>query len=221
MNILLAEDDTDLGETLVSVLEEAGFSVRWAKTGSEVFYFAETLSVDLLILDRMLPELEGLDVLRRVRKQSDVPVLVLTALNTLDHRVEGLDAGADDYLGKPFEIVELLARVRALVRRAPREWQSILTHGDITLDSLGRRVTRRGEAVDLTHAELQAFEYLLKNRGRVISREQLEILIYDDRDLRANPVDVLIHRIRKKLGRDLIRTRRGYGYLIEGKPGKS
>jgi len=216
MNILLAEDDSDLGETLVSVLEEQGFSVRWAKTGPEVLYFAETRSLDLLILDRMLPELEGLDVLRRVRKQSDVPVLVLTALNTLNHRVEGLDAGADDYLGKPFEIVELLARVRALVRRAPREWQPVLKHGDITLDPLARCVTLKGEPVVLTHAEFKAVEYLLKNRGRVISREQLEILIYDDRDIRANPVDVLIHRIRKKLGRDLIRTRRGYGYLIEG-----
>jgi len=215
MNVLLVEDNVDFGETLKEILEENGFRVDWACTGPEALYYAKDFDYDLLILDRMLPEMDGMGVLRWLRRGSEVPVLMLTALNEVDDRIEGLDAGADDYLGKPFELSELLARVRALVRRSSRPLSERIVHGGWILEPLQRRLTRNGSPVQLTRVEYLAVEHLLRNRGRVTSRTELERLLYDDRDVSANPVDVLIHRIRRKLGRNFIHTRRGHGFIIE------
>lgn len=214
MHILLVEDDVDLGETLIQILEENGFTVNWAQSGDEAVYLMDGLHYDLMILDRLLPALNGLEVLASIRRSSDVPVLMLTALNTLADRVQGLDAGADDYLGKPFELPELLARVRSLVRRGPRPIQENMVHGTLLIDPMARTVSREGKPVELSRIEFDAACYLLKNKGRVVSREELERLLYDERELRANPVDVLVHRIRKKLGKQFIRTRRGVGYEV-------
>jgi DNA-binding response OmpR family regulator len=215
MNAMLVEDDADLGDTLKQILEEDGFRVDWAKTGSEALYFAADFDYDILILDRMLPELDGIGVLRTLRQRSEVPVLMLTALNEVGDRIEGLDAGADDYLGKPFEMIELLARVRALIRRAPSPLQEKILFADLVLEPMQRKLTRKGKPVELTRIEYTAVEYLLRHRNTVVTRETLERLLYEDRDISGNPVDVLIHRIRRKLGKTFVRTRRGHGFIVE------
>jgi two-component system OmpR family response regulator len=215
MHALLVEDDEDLGDTLKQILEEEGFKVDWVRTGPEAIYVAEEFSPDIVILDRMLPELDGIGVLKRLRTFSEAPVLMLTALNELDDRLTGLDAGADDYLGKPFELPELLARVHALLRRGSRPMEEHIAHGDLMLEPLKKRITRNGKPINLSKAEYRAVEYLIRHRGQVITREDLERLLYEDRDISANPVDVLIHRIRRKLGKNFVQTRRGYGFIVE------
>jgi DNA-binding response OmpR family regulator len=140
---------------------------------------------------------------------------MLTALNQLENRIEGLDAGADDYLGKPFELNELIARVRALLRRGNRPIQDKIQHGDIVLEPMARRISRNGQPIKLSKTEYRAVEYLLLHRGRVVTRENLEQMFYEDKNISGNPVDVLIHRIRRKLGNDLIQTKRGHGFLVE------
>jgi two-component system OmpR family response regulator len=215
MHALLVEDDTDLGDTLKQILEEDGFKVDWVRTGPEAVYVAEEFSPDIVILDRMLPELDGIGVLERLRKFSEIPVLMLTALNELDDRLTGLDAGADDYLGKPFELPELLARVHALLRRGARPIEEHITHGDLDLEPLKRRITRNGKPINLSKVEYRAVEYLIRHRGQVVTREELERLLYEDREISANPVDVLIHRIRRKLGKDFVQTRRGHGFIVD------
>lgn len=215
MLALLAEDDQDLGETLKQILEEDGFHVDWAKTGSEAVYLVEDFEYDILILDRMLPEKDGITVLEELRTSSSLPVLMLTASNQLEDRVSGLNAGADDYLGKPFELPELLARIRTLLRRAPQPVQEQVVHRDLVLEPFRQRVLRKGEPVHLSKTEYRAVEFLIRRRDRIIRREQLERLLYDQQDIQSNPVDVLIHRIRKKLGDDFVRTQRGQGFIVE------
>ncbi len=214
MNVLLIEDDTDLGGAIKQILEEDGHRVDWARTGPEALYYANDFDYDILILDRMLPKLDGIRVLEKLRESSEVPVLMLTALNQLEHRIEGFDAGADDYLGKPFEMTELLARVRALLRRSSRPIENSITNGELVLEPTQRKLSRRGKNVKLSKAEYTAVEYLLRRRGCVVTRETLERLLYDDRDISGNPVDVLIHRIRRKLGRNFVQTRRGHGFMV-------
>jgi DNA-binding response OmpR family regulator len=215
MNILLIEDDRDLGETITQILEENQFLVEWVRDGAEGLYLATEMDYNLIILDRLLPELDGIQVLAELRKTSEVPVLMLTALNQLEDRIEGLDAGADDYLGKPFELSELLARVRALLRRGSRPIQEQIQHKDILLEPMARRISRNGRPIKLSKTEYRAVEYMLLNRGRVITREALERMFYEDKDISGNPVDVLIHRIRGKLGHSFIQTKRGLGFIVE------
>jgi two-component system OmpR family response regulator len=214
MNALLIEDDADLGGAIKQILEENGLRADWARTGAEALYFAGDFDYDILILDRMLPELDGIGVLEKLRERSEVPVLMLTALNELEHRIEGLNAGADDYLGKPFEMTELLARVRALLRRSSRPIQETITHGDLVLEPFQRKLSRRGKNMKLSKVEYTAVEYLMRHRGVVVTRGTLERLLYENRDISGNPVDVLIHRIRRKLGRNFVQTRRGHGYIV-------
>lgn len=216
MRILLVEDDMDLGEALRDALQEAGFAVNWVKDGAEGLYEAREWDYDLVVLDRMLPGMEGLDVLKRLRMKKKVPVLMLTALTMLENRLEGFAGGADDYLGKPFELPELLARLRALLRRSSDWSETGIVQGDVRFDLEQRKVYRSGVEVALTSSELATVELLLTRRGRPISKQTLEDRLHDDgTEVTPNAVEVHIHRIRAKLGKDFIQTRRGVGYCVE------
>lgn len=215
MNVLLIEDDEDLGGGIVEALERAGYTVNWQRCGDEGLYRALEWESDLIVLDRMLPGKNGIQILKELRKKKDTPVLMLTALNTLQHRIEGLDHGADDYLGKPFELPELLARVRALTRRAFKMDGQQLCNGDLRLLSGSGRVFRGDTEIRLTPAELLTLEFFLLRLGRIVTRMQLEDLLAEDDEIRTNTLDVHIHRLRGKLGDELIETRRRQGYLMK------
>lgn len=196
MLILLVEDDEDLGRAVGRALEEEGFGVHWAKTGDEGLYRATDWDYDLVILDRMLPGLEGIELLRRLRARGRVPVLMLTALNRLSDRIEGLNGGADDYLGKPFELTELFARARALLRRSSQWNQAGLAHGDVRLDPIARRVFKGEAEVALTASELATVELLLARKGRTVSKQVLEDRLgREGVEINSNSLKVHIHRI--------------------------
>lgn len=219
MLILLVEDDEDLGRELAGVLRHEGHDVVWEKTGAEGLYRAREWEYDLVILDRMLPGMDGLQVLAKLRRHKSIPVMMLTALGSTQHRVEGLDGGADDYMGKPFELEELLARIRALSRRPGNVSGPRLTWRDITLDTTSHMLSRAGKTIPLTHNEYATVEFLLMRKGRPIPAATLEDRInLDDREFRSNAVEVLIHRIRQKVGKDFIKTRRGFGYMVPDSP---
>jgi len=219
MNVLLIEDDEDLGAGIVEALGMAGYEVHWQRCGDEGLYRALEWESDLIILDRMLPGQNGMQVLRNLRKRKDTPVLMLTALNTLQNRIEGLDGGADDYLGKPFELPELLARVRALTRRAFGMADQELRCRDLRLQPTSGRAFRGETEIRLTLAELRTLEFLLLRQGRIVTRMQLEDLLAEDGEIRSNTLDVHMHRLRGKLGEGIIETRRRQGYLIMAIPG--
>jgi len=213
--VLLIEDDEDLGGSVELALSEEGYTVEWIRRGDLGLYRATEWEADLVILDRMLPSMDGFSILKSLRKTKNTPVLMLTALNTLEHRLEGLDAGADDYLGKPFELPELLSRVRALLRRSYGSSSEILEHDGLRIDLSTQRVWLMGEEIALTRSEFITLEVLLRKKGRPVSRKILEDYLYRDLDeISPNALDVHIHRIRKKLGNQLIVTRRGVGYEI-------
>jgi len=214
MRLLLIEDDFDLGEGIVDALEAARYSVRWERAGEEALYYALEWDWDLIILDRLLPEVDGLEILQQVRAAKETPILMLTALDTIDHRLEGFEHGADDYLGKPFEIRELISRVQALIRRAFGMRQSELQHGELRLLPAAGQAYLGERELELTQAEFQTLEFLLMRKGRVVSRLQMEDLLGDGRDIQQNALDVHMHRLRRKIGHDVIKTRRGLGYLI-------
>lgn len=215
MLILLIEDDLDLGAAIARELKAEGFAVEWERTGTDGLFRAIEWDHDLIILDRLLPGMDGFGVLRSLREKKHVPVLMLTALNRLVDRVKGLDLGADDYLGKPFELAELLARVRALLRRTS-EWNGgALTHGDLHFDFGTKQVFRNGEEVVLRASEFATVELLLSRRGRPVSKQVLEERLHEDIEkIQSNSLEVHIHRIRSKLGHDFIQTKRGLGYLV-------
>lgn len=216
MRILLVEDDGLLGEGVKVGLSQAGLAVAWARDGEEAGLALETEAFDAVVLDLGLPKVDGLTVLRRLRaKGLRVPVLILTAQDSVDDRVKGLDAGADDYLTKPFSLEELKARLRALLRRSAGQADPILRYGRIALDVAARSVTLDGQPVELSARELATLEQLLANAGRVLSRSQLEEKLYGWGDeVESNAVEVFIHRLRKKLYPELIQTVRGVGYLV-------
>ena len=217
MDILFIEDDEDLGSAVVEALERHGYRVRWERDGRDGLYRAREWDPDLVILDRMLPGLSGMDVLEGLRRKKRTPVLMLTALNTAENRVEGLETGADDYLGKPFDLAELLARIRALLRRSADMADEQLRCGDLRLLPFSRQVFRGERELTLTPVEYDTLELLLQRRGRVVSRLLIEDRMTggEDRDVPPGALDVHMHRLRKKVGADLIRTRRGQGYLIQ------
>lgn len=216
MRILIVEDEPRLLRTLTKALREEGYAVDTSEAGDDGLYKAESYNYDAIVLDVMLPRLDGWEVLERLRKQKQTPVLMLTARDAHKDRVRGLDCGADDYLVKPFDLSELLARLRALIRRAAGQAKPNLELGDVVIDIRARTVTLRGESITLTAREYAILEYLALHRGEVVTRTALYEHLFDETDdTLSNLVDVHVFSLRKKLGRDLITTRRGQGYCIE------
>ena len=222
MRILAVEDDRRLAEVLRRALTEAGYAVDVAHSAPLAVEAFQIETYDLVILDLMLPGLPGggMEVCRIIRKtDDDVPILMLTALDAPQHRVDGLDAGADDYLGKPFHLAELLARVRALLRRAPQAFPSVIRASGVALDPATRRAERAGRSIELTAKEYAVLEYLMRNAGRVISASELIDHAWDAHyDGTSNVVQTYIRYLRAKLDSpghpEVIETRRGYGYVI-------
>ncbi len=216
MRILVVEDEPRLLRNLAKALREAGYAVDTAEEGEEGLFKADSYNYDAIVLDVMLPGIDGWELLERLRKKKSTPVLMLTARDAHPDRVRGLDAGADDYLIKPFDLAELLARLRALIRRSAGQADSVLEFGDVLIDTRSRSVTRAGEAITLTAREYAILEYLALHRGEVVTRTALYEHLFDETDdTLSNLVDVHVFSIRKKLGRDLIATRRGQGYCVE------
>jgi two-component system OmpR family response regulator len=217
MRVLIVEDEPNLARQLRNTLEGAGYAVDVANDGEDGHYLGSTENYDAVVLDLGLPEIDGLTVLDRWRKEGKAtPVLVLTARDSWSDKVAGLDAGADDYLAKPFQTEELIARLRALIRRASGNASSELTAGPVRLDARSGRVTLNGEPVRLTAQEYKLLSYLMHHKGKVVSRTELIEHIYDqDFDRDSNTIEVFITRIRKKLGADLINTIRGLGYSLD------
>jgi two-component system OmpR family response regulator len=222
MRILIVEDDPVLADGLTRSLRQSDYAVDCVSDGAEADHVLASQAFDLVILDLGLPKVDGLEMLRRARRRgSRVPVLILTARDTLEDRVKGLDLGADDYLTKPFDLPELEARVRALIRRGQSGGSSLLSHGALTLDTSGRRATLNGEPLDLSGRELGVLEVLMLRSGRVVNKEQLTEQLYGwDEEVGANAIEVYVHRLRKKLepAGVSIRTIRGLGYLLEKPP---
>ena len=216
MKILVIEDEPRLARNLAKAMREEGYVVELADNGSDGLFLAESQDFDALVLDVMLPGLDGWTVLDRLRRSKRTPVLMLTARDHPQDRVRGLDSGADDYLVKPFDLPELLARVRALIRRASGQAVSRWEIRDLEFDTRSRTVRKSGAPVVLTAREFAIVEYLLLQRGAVVSRTQLYEHLWDENDdTLSNLVDVHIFSIRKKLGAEVITTRRGQGYCIE------
>jgi two-component system OmpR family response regulator len=216
MRVLAVEDEPDLLGSVVKALREDGYAVDGAPDGEEGLYKAESYDYDAIVLDIMLPRMDGWELLRRLRKTKKTPVLMLTARDAVRDRVRGLDTGADDYLVKPFELAELLARLRALIRRSASQAQSRLEIGDVVIDTVSRTVSRSGEAVTLTAREYALVEFLTLHRGKVVTRTMLYEHLFDENDNSlSNLLDVHVSNIRRKLGHDFIITRRGHGYTVE------
>jgi DNA-binding response OmpR family regulator len=217
--VLVVEDDEAIADVLRRTLRQEGHEVRSSADGVEALRAAEEFVPDLVVLDLGLPGLDGVEVCGRLRAESDVPILILTARADLDDRVEGLDAGADDYLVKPFERQELLARIRALMRRRPPRGSAALVVADLLLNPDTREVTRGERQIDLTNREFELLEYLMRNQRLVVSREQLleEVWEYDPMAM-TNTIDVFISNLRRKLEQDdeprLLHTKRGAGYVL-------
>ena len=216
MRILIVEDETELNRQLVDACKEAGYAVDTALDGEEGHFLGDTEPYDAVILDIGLPEMDGLTVLETWRKDGrNMPVLMLTARDRWSDKVAGIDAGADDYLAKPFHMEEMLARLRALIRRSSGHASSELACGDIVLDTRTSKVTYQGQPVKLTSHELRLLSYLLHHQGQVISRTELTEHLYDqDFDKDSNTIEVFIGRLRKKLNSDFVETVRGLGYRV-------
>ncbi len=216
MRLLLIEDETELLRSLATALREDGFAVDTASDGRDGLDKALTADYDAIVLDVMLPLLDGWEVLRRLRGNKRTPVLMLTARDRTADRVRGLDSGADDYLIKPFDLDELLARLRALIRRSANQTQSNMEIGDVRLDFAARRVSRGSVEIVLTARQYTLLEYLAMHRGEVVTRTTLYEHLFDENESSlSNLLDVYVSNLRKKLGHDFITTRRGHGYCIE------
>jgi two-component system, OmpR family, response regulator len=216
MRLLVVEDDPDINRQLVSALQDSGYVVDSAKDGEEGHYLGDTEPYDAVVLDLGLPVLDGVSVLEKWRRAGKkMPVLILTARDRWSDKVAGFDAGADDYVAKPFHMEEVLARVRALLRRSAGHATSELVCGPVSLDTKSARVIVNGMAVKLTSLEFRLLAYLMHHKGKVVSRTELVEHLYDqDFDRDSNTVEVFVGRLRKKLGVDVLHTIRGMGYCV-------
>jgi DNA-binding response OmpR family regulator len=218
--VLVVEDDEAIADVVRRALRQEGHQVKTAADGVEALSLSEEFVPDLVVLDLGLPRLDGVEVSRRIRAESDVPILILTARSEVEDRVEGLDSGADDYLVKPFELSELLARTRALMRRRPPRGTASLTVGDLRLNPDTREVVRGERDIELTNREFELLEYLMRNQKLVVSRERLleEVWGYDPMSM-TNTIDVFISNLRRKLeegGEErILHTKRGAGYVVK------
>jgi len=216
MRILIVEDEPDLLASLARALREEGYAVDTAGNGEDGLFNAEENPYDAIVLDVMLPKIDGWELLARLRKKKKTPVLMLTARDQSRDRVRGLDTGADDYVVKPFDLDELLARLRALIRRTTGTTTNQIELGDTVLDTAARTVSRRGRNVELTAREYALLEFLALHRGEVVTRTTLYEHLFDENDSTlSNLLDVHVSNLRKKLGHNFITTRRGHGYCIE------
>jgi len=220
MRLLIVEDDTLLGDGIRTGLSQEGYAVDWVEDGSQAELALRTNEYELMVLDLGLPRLTGLELLKQVRnKGDDLPVIILTARDTVEDRVKGLDSGADDYITKPFELNELSARIRALLRRRGGRTTPVITHNNLMMDPASHAVTLDERVVDISPREFTILQLLLENRSKVMSRSRLEEGLYAWNDeVESNTVEVHIHHLRKKLGAPLIRTIRGVGYIIDKPP---
>jgi DNA-binding response OmpR family regulator len=216
MRVLLVEDDEMIAQGLQTALRQAAFAVDWMRDGQSAGTALQTANFDLVLLDLGLPHRDGIDVLRDLRKRGNAtPVIILTARDEIQHRIAGLDAGADDYIVKPFDLDEVTARMRSVLRRAAGRGDPGIQHGDLRLDPVTRRVERDGVPVPLSSHEYAVLEALLQRPGAVLSRTQLEDRLYGwDEPIGSNAVEVYVHGLRRKLGSDVIRTLRGVGYFV-------
>ena len=217
--ILIVEDNRNISEMVGEYLEGRGFEVDYAADGLDGYRLASENSYDVIVLDLMLPRLDGIEVCRRLREEArkSTPVLMLTARDTLDEKLTGLGAGADDYLVKPFHVEEVVARLRAIIRRAGGLSSSRIEIGDLVLDTRLMQVSREGVPVSLPPQEYRLLAYLAHQRGRVVSRmEIIDHLYHQDFERESNSVEVLVGRIRRRVGEDVIKTRRGFGYYLQG-----
>ena len=216
MRVLVVEDDADLSRQLKTVLTEAGYAVDTAPDGEEGHFLGDTEPYDAVVLDLGLPVIDGVTVLKRWRRAGrNMPVLILTARYRWSAKVAGFDAGADDYVTKPFQIEEVLARIRALIRRAAGHSSGELECGGLQINSGSGRVTVDGDPVKLTAQEFRLLDYLMHHKGKIVSRTELTEHIYDqDFDRESNTIEVFVGRLRKKLGGDYIKTVRGLGYKL-------
>jgi two-component system OmpR family response regulator len=217
MRVLIIEDEPELRRVLAQALREDGYAVDEAADGQDGLQKSVMWDYDVILLDLMLPLLDGLSVLARLRKERTTPVIILTARDAVPDRVHGLDLGADDYVVKPFDLVEVLARTRALIRRAAGNADPRVEVGPVVIDTARRTIMKNGDPIVLTAREYAILELLAINRGRVVTKSQIYDHIFDENDdSLSNLVEVHVSNIRRKLGRDFIETRRGMGYVING-----
>ena len=216
MRLLLVEDDKMLGGSLKKALEKQAYGVDWVQDGESALLSIESLPFAVVVLDVNLPKLSGIEVLKRVRSQkNNIPVLLLTARDTAMQKVEGLDSGADDYLVKPFDLEELLARLRALIRRSEGRTEPMLHCGNVELDTAAKLVRKDGATIIMTAKEFKILKILMERAGKFVTKSDIEYSIYSAEDAaESNTVEVSIYNLRKKLGSDFIQTIRGVGYMV-------
>jgi two-component system, OmpR family, response regulator len=216
MRLLLIEDEIDLLQAVRTFLEDEGFAIDAAEDGEQGLFKALSWNYDAIVLDIMLPKRDGWSVLQELRKQKNTPVLILTARDAVHDRIRGLDSGSDDYLIKPFELPELVARIRALIRRSAGVANPQIEIGDIKIDTSAKFLTQAGTLIPLTAMEYTLVEYLALHRGTLVSRTTLYDHLFNELDdSLSNLLDVHVSNIRRKLGKDFITTRRGQGYMID------
>jgi len=216
MRILIVEDEPDLLRSLAQAVREEGYAVDTANDGEDGLFKAKGYDYDAIVLDVMLPKLDGWEILKRLRKTKKTPVLMLTARDQSRDRVKGLDTGADDYMVKPFDLPELFARVRALIRRSVNKATNLIEIGEVAVDTAARNVTRGKSPVELTAREYALLEFLALHRGEVVTRTQLYEHLFDENESSlSNLLDVHVSNLRKKLGAEFVTTRRGHGYCVE------
>ncbi len=218
MRVLVVEDDPNLRRNLTQGLNEEGFNVDAASDGEEGLYRLQQFDYAAAILDIMLPKMDGWEIIRRIRNTHTLPILILTARDSVDDRIRGLDGGADDYMVKPFHLNELYSRLRALIRRSQGSPNPTIQHRSLSIDTLGRSISRNGETIPLTNIEYSIAEALFTRIDQVVSRSFLyNSLFGEDNDSISDSLYVHVSRLRKKLGQDVIKTRPGQGYIVESK----